>query len=472
MRKFFCFLACIVLFSTTFFSIASADSLRVSGFDKKTITPEVNERIKIVQAQWYVDWQTAYPKITLTIDKEVSYKSTSALVKALQGKSMKSDVLRLSSSTVNWPEVMATGTLMDLSVDPHLSELVAQMHPVYSSAVSYDGHIYGIPTDVEFLPFLSYDPKAFELAGYSTEDVPTSFSALLDFLESWAIRCRTNPVPDVCVTNTFVETKFNENSYTQFLTELLVEQYVVQCLGQGKGINFNTPEFISILERIPAVGAMLFETDKPLESNYSLINDTSLVSHIPYFIPTRLNDSDPICITVNMQAMCIPQVSKNQEAALAFMHVYMDCIHGRTYDYTALMLADADAMLANGLLFANATGEIPNYGYGTVAYVEQLIASQEAIAADSSKSETERELARENLARYEAIHWLERAEREDWQLTADELHTYQNLTQYIGVCQGSINIIGTKTTRNLESQYAAGKITAQQFVERMEVQNK
>lgn len=463
-------------------SSALADSLATAGLDTRTITHEVNERINVVKPLWYNEWLAAYPGTKLNTSNEVPYKSTAALVKALTGKSFKQDVLALSSRDFDWAEVAASGGLTDLSDDPELSALVDGMHPLFAEAARAGGGLYGIPCGVEFGSFMSYLPDGWALAGYTAADVPTSFSGLITLLEGWAERCKAAPMQGIYVTSDF--DRITPTCYTEWLTKRLIEQRVSQCMAEGKPITFNTPEIVALLERIAVLGGDLYalddrvgrsnDTDGPAEETHDLLASIGADAKLlQYMIPSRMTDDDPLLIPVHVRMLCIPVNCKHPEAAKDFLRLYMGLIHEHVYDdpYTTT-LWDCEAMLANALLFTDASGAVPSYDYGKAERVAAQIASQQAIVDDPTASEQARTRAQENLDRYARNHYLERVQAEEYQFTAEGFAAYQGLTGSMRVISGTSSIPYSKTTEKLVKQFAAGQITAQEFVRRMDEQTK
>lgn len=447
---------------------ALADSVIVSGMNPKTQNHQVEvDKVSFGPALWYSEWQNAYPDTKMNTEKAVPYRSTNAVLKALAGKSIKQDVLLLDAITIDWNEVKASGGLANLSDDPVLAAWVAQMHPVFAEAARQDGALYGLPCGVTFGNFLSVNAEAWALAGYQESDRPTSFTSLISFLEGWAARCQSAPMERICVYDGFDQ--LAETSYTVWLTELLIEQYADQCLAQGVPASFDRPEIVGLLERISALGRELYQHDNPAASEYRLIQDFSDVSTLPCIIPGRLTDEDPFLIPARVDFLCVPQSSRHPDAARNFLRLYMGLIHDHTYDdYSATTVWDCDAMLANALLFANAAGDIPAYDYGSVERVRQQIASQEAIAADPGASEQARARAQSNLERYERNHWLERTLKAEYQLTAAELVAYQSLAGNLRAVSGYNSVVSSRQTRTLIRQFAAGSLSAQEFVQRLD----
>ena len=457
---------------------ALADSLTVAGLDGRTESHGTYERVRTVAPLWINVWRETYPETSIKMDRYVAYRSTDVLIAGLQKNPVKQDVLTLSTDYYKLSDVMASGGLADLSGEPELSALVDAMHPPFAEAARYEGGVYGVPYGVAFNSFISYNARAWEMAGYSEADVPTSFTALIDFVERWAERCKATPVENIHLTSDFK--RFQATSYAEWLTMQLVQQQANQCLAEGKSLVFNTPEIVALLERIAAVSPVLYEVDNTFarrnspnngEPVYDLFSLSDEMSALGRMIPSRMTDNDPLLIPVYVSVLSVPANCRNPEAARNFIRLYMGLVHGYVYeDLHATTMWDCDAMLAHALLFTDATSAVPSYSYGAAEQAQAQIARQEAIANDPSASETKRARAQADLDRYERAHWLENLTAQEYQLTAEELAAYQALIPSLRVVSGWNAVTSAKQTERLIQQFASGRITAQEFVERMDGQ--
>lgn len=402
MRKLLSIIATCLLFSLVLPS-ALADTLRIAG---PWIDTDRNG--DVIAPAWYSAWQQACPDVSLSIEPGSPYDSVAGLSAAVDSGAAP-DVMLVNSFFFDLQELMASGALLDLSSDPELAALVAEMYPAYAEAASLNGALYGIPCDISFSG-LCYTEPAWTKAGYTAADAPTSFSSLLDFLEGWVERCRTAPVPDVCVNNMF--DKLTETSYITFLTEHLLFEYSYYRMAQDEPLRYDTPEIVALLERIRAVGRALYEVDRPKTSEYCLLEDLFGGQHILRSIPSRVSDDEPPLIPVHMDMLCIPASCRNPEAARAFIRLYMETMRSGT----AVTERDFLALLARAMLFPDATGAVPNYHH-----------------PDEPK------------------------------LTVEQLADYRALVPRVRVISLYNELPFSRATRELTRQFAAGTLTAQQF---------
>lgn len=466
-------LICILIASCLFAMLsASAETLHINGVDNRTQIVEGPDSVHEVSKRWYTEWNKMYPNVKLVSSYKLGFQNTAALLKGLQKKNASNDVLVLSTASYDMPALMREGALRSLSGNHRLLDMIADMHPAFQAAARYDDQLYAIPCSVSF-SFLSYHEEARILAGYSKEEMPRSFTGLLDFLEQWAERCATDPVKNVCVTNEFNEETYRAESYTVYLAELLLKQYIQQCAAQDIACRFHTPEMVALLERIAQLGPKLYQVDDST-GQFCFINNSSEPRYMAALIPGRLTENDPVFIPAQVEMLCISASSKHQDAAVAFAEMYMNLIRNREFDLNNATTEDTEAALAKALLFADASGDVINDHYPWYEqYLSEIIHELEAIVADPSQSKSKKEKAQERLTRYGEGE-TERAEtirKAMYQLTADELADYQTWADFFRVTSYDLSIISSKKTDQLLKQFALGSITADELLKRLDAQH-
>lgn len=441
----------------------TAETLALAGFSRSTYT----KNGKSVSKQWYDAFGERHPDVRLTVTKSLPANSTRALMNALQKRSFKYDVFVISSDKVDLSTLLSSGLLADMADDPSAAAILGQMHASLVRMVTWDDQVFGMPCDVTPLAFLTWNPKAWAAAGFTEADVPTSFSSFLDFLDAWILRCEADPVANVCITNTFDEGQFGAGSYTLWLMEMLVRNFIRQCELQGLPIRFDTDEWRALAERIRVTGAGLYRADKPFQSDLPLFEEYSLSSQLPYYVPTRLYDHDPICIPVRVSVMCIPSASDARKSAHDFLTVYFDCMTNRQYDLFDQTEDDAEMALVHALLFANVHDPVPSANYSAPYYWEGMIAEAQAKLDDPNTSPSKRQYYEANLARYIGKHLVEEAYEQQFVLDEQELIRYQALTPYFAATRPGLLETGASAVKKALRQYAQGKISADELAVRL-----
>lgn len=441
----------------------SAETLNIAGFSRSTYTKDGKSTGK----QWYTAFQERYPDVRLSITKSLSANSTKALTSALKKSSFKYDVFTISSDKVDFVTLMSSGLLADMSDNAYTAAILEQMYASLVSMVTLDEKVFGLPCNVEPLLFLTWNPNAWTAAGFTEENVPSSFSSFLDFLDAWILRCETDPVEDVCITNAFDESQFGESSYTLWLMEMLVRNTIRQCEMQQIPLTFDTDEWRALAERVKTTGKGLYRVDKPFESNLPLFEEYSLSSQLPYYVPSRLYDDDPICIPVCVSVMCIPAASDASDSAYSFLDVYFDCITNRQYDLFNQTEDDSEMALVNALLFKNVNDPVPSASYSAPYYWEGMIAEAQAMLDDPTTSPSKRKYYEANLARYTEKRLVEKAYEQQFVMDEQELIRYHTLASYFVATRPGMLDTGASTLKKALRQYSAEKISTDELVVRL-----
>lgn len=172
------------------------------------------------------------------------------------------DLFGLYTNNEDFAALKATGLLADLSGSEMIRELTDRLRPELKALVTTeDGKILGLPVDNFSWP-LYWRQDAFDAAGLTAEDVPQSFTELLDFLDNWVERVKATPEKNVCIADTFYwSTSPAKYTYVYWLLNLLVESWEMQSYYAGVPLNFDTPEFIALAKRTREVGIQLYKVE-------------------------------------------------------------------------------------------------------------------------------------------------------------------------------------------------------------------
>ncbi len=172
---------------------------------------------------------------------------------ALMQRENAPDLYAFPTYGVDFYTMKDTGILEDLSKSEVIRQAVSQMRPEIQELVTNkDGEIVALPTGGWIQP-LYWRQDAWDAAGLTAGDVPQSYTELLDFCEKWAERVEKHKEKEVCLT-TF---QFSSDTYINWLLTILVNTWEMQQHYAGETLNFDTPEFIALLERTKKVGKLL-----------------------------------------------------------------------------------------------------------------------------------------------------------------------------------------------------------------------
>ncbi len=159
------------------------------------------------------------------------------------------------------------GLLADLSGSEIVRAWTDRLRPDIKRLVTTeDGKIVGLAEFALPLP-MYWRQDAWDAAGLTKEDVPGSYTELLDFLEKWTERIGKKPEKNICVANMPYSGK---NSYVRWLLDMLINSWEMQQYYAGEKLNFHTPEFIALLERTQDIGMRLDEAE-PSEKKQSML---------------------------------------------------------------------------------------------------------------------------------------------------------------------------------------------------------
>lgn len=470
------FLVAVALLLAACCATASAETVRLSvqGFAEKTM----NLELRRVDRPVITAFSEANPNIKLNLSGKIPYRSTRTLLKELEEHKLTSDVFAVTTEYHDLVNVLSSGYCLDLTDHADIAALLSEMHPAIAAAAYRDGRIYGVPTEVSTRQNLFYDQDAWALAGYSGADVPTSFTALLDFLEGWIERIRVNPVENVCVTNAFSKDSISGNSYTLWLLEILLRSYVYQCEVTGTTPSFDDPTLLPLLERVKNIGAELLAYDDFRHAKASLFVYVSNAPQlIPRLIPTRLTENDPLFIPATVTLACVRADSKNPDMAQAFIAHYARWMHEHTTDAYGLLehfhdengtYTDDDhwAELGKALLFRDAVGPVHSLNVDAVTDIPRMIANYQK-ALEEEKSEERRAKIQSDLNILTSSEFKEVRSRYALDFTEDELSAYQLMAQYLFFVSPDLFDLSSKNVTNVCAQYANGALTGRELAQKL-----
>lgn len=254
-------------------------------------------------------FQAAHPELVIK-RSSVYYENTNELFGALITREFDHDVLYLYSSLYDIQQLMAKGYLLDLSQNAVIDDMIHQMYPAIIDQLTYDGKIYAIPESIYFM-YSGIDRDVWELAGLSEREMPTSFEALLDFIDDWCDRIEKEPEPNIRIISSWDADTYNKASYTTVLTEMLINCHIAQLQSAGKAISFNDETFKSLLERVEITGRRIYELEDPMDPLASGIKkqflwDNSTSSYpekMDNVISMRLTDDQPQIIQTRIDVL-------------------------------------------------------------------------------------------------------------------------------------------------------------------------
>ena len=327
-------------------------------------------------------FKAAHPEVTVI---RGSYMSGETLLNRLITRSLDQDVFRMDSDDIDIADVIDKGFCLDLSGNEAIRDAVSRMHPAISGMVMRDGAIYGVPYDAYFGYAMVCDEAVWTELGYTAADVPKTFPALLDFLESWIIRQETNNL-NVCVKNSWDNDLYNGHTYAHWLVSMLLDSWINQQTYAGQPMNFSDPELVALLERAKRVGENIYRYCEPSKSSsggigVALFQDLMLRSGNSWaelddwMVDPRITADQPTIIPGSLDVMAVYAGTAEPEMAAELA-------------LSALAQLEVDAAIDDngmGFLFADAE-PMPNLRQqSNIRHWRNLIAlAEHRLAGDST----------------------------------------------------------------------------------------
>ena len=196
---------------------------------------------------------------------------TAQVLEALQSEDGP-DLLMLESSLCDFEKVLKSGLVEDLSGNTDICAALSQMYEPFQAFVTgEDGGVYGMLYGVYGFG-MHVIPASWAVAGLDTADAPQSYEELLEFAGRWAERAEAGEAGNICL-NTLRSCGYlmDDRRYTLWLTDLLLDTWIMRHQAAGEALIFNTPEFIALADRARETGRALAEAEgKPTADALSL----------------------------------------------------------------------------------------------------------------------------------------------------------------------------------------------------------
>ncbi len=201
--------------------------------------------------------------------------------------------------------------LADLSESAFIRESVSRMPAwIRNQVTTQDGRIIALPTRA-LVRTVNWYQDAWDAAGLTEEDVPRSFTELLDFLDAWT------PHEQVCVSRLVRWGGPADQVYTRWLMDMLLVITETQQRYVDQPITFDTPQFIQLAERCRRIGLALYESEPSQQKRENMLqlfqNDLSGGEHanngraygLSHCVPLRLTNDQPALARIMLEAHVI-----------------------------------------------------------------------------------------------------------------------------------------------------------------------
>jgi len=251
---------------------------------------------------------------------DVDYPSTEKLASDLLLREADCDLYALNTVFIDERLIAEKGYLVDLSGSEIITQEIARMHPFIQQHVIRDGHVIGIPTGISF-KFMSIRMDVWAEAGYTEDDIPHTFSEFLDFLDAFAERLADDPGAGFRIRGGYWdETLYNESNYTEWLVELLFNEYVKQMAVAGQPVRFTDSELVDLMNRCKEVGHKLYLYE-PMNQGENFFEETAS-NRWPQnatLLSIPIHEDQPHLISCDLIIDSVCSLSQHQDTAIELL---------------------------------------------------------------------------------------------------------------------------------------------------------
>ena len=413
-------------------------------------------RVAGYSSESMIAFSKAHPEIAVDLVEDYLGDSSDITTKMISADDA-ADVYSLDLSYSGFTALRDKGYCVDLSSSAVLMDTVSRMYPQFTSGVLQDGHLYALPYEIYAYPPFSYRPDVLETVGLTKDDLPKTFSELIDFIAMWK-RDYAEEYPDVQLTASF------GNLRTMLFFEAVNAQSSL-CEAQGIPLNLNTPALRDLLNKIDQNSALLdsFSQDSG-ESGTTVVysygsDDQTLLGNDSDFMPSMYGhwmhtepllvslsaDTQPI-INATVNVLLINPNGANREAAMTYLEFIAQNLSPAV---KVSLMPDYDEPL-----------EQPYYARSLQFAQEWLTSAEEYLASDPEDRDAQDAVENARLS-------LEQVENERWAISAEEITRYHEVYAPLMVVSRE-NIFASQGREELVSliqRYLAGQLSAEQLLQ-------
>ncbi len=437
----FCFVMCMVCTLLLYLSASADTVLKLNGIDVPESFSNAHSDVKVADLEYHY------------------YESTNEMITDFLLGSLDYDAFDLDNTSINYQTFMSKGYCLDLSSSEIISQAIENLYPAYAEQCVYDGKIYAIPVHSQ-LNLTVFSTEVLGQTDFGDVKVPESFPEFLDFLEQWVDYLKDNPDCSISVLGTYLgdESDYNEQSYTGFLVDWLLDNYIMQREYVGKELDFEDEELISLLNRCAQIGAELYDYDPATKATGSIVNSGTAVAFLndenKCFMSLRLNDSQPKLISVYLSMYAVNAKTENPELCIELME---SLLQNNLAQNSAYLYQNAEPVLD------------PDYD-ANVTQQQAFVQETENQLSREDLTEDERDKLEYNLEHQQKIlNDLLENENKKYKVSPSALETYRTYTDYLyvpvpGIFSKSDDAVNF---RQLKSRFVGGQLTAEQLTQEL-----
>lgn len=426
-------LICAVFFCS--FSVAEEQAINIGYWDVRSETVQ--------------GFLKQHPGVTAT-SGNMNVRTTDDLISSFLTEEFDFDVFPLFTIQYDISPLMEKGYLADLSQSEEICDTVEKMREDVAELVTNENGIYALPYGF-LINYMTWQEQAWKDAGFTEEDVPTTFDEFLDFLENWC----SNRKQGFCIFGQFDETVYTENRYTECLLNMLFENYMMQSSYAGELLTFDDPLLIERMERCREIGERLFSLEPIPNQGTPLFNmDSSSVTDVCQLVPLRMNQNQPCLIKAYLWTVAVNDSSSVQDTAIEFAKYVL-----RENDYLAALLYQEPHAVRN-----------PYYDEAVISLkksvedVEEKLKSNSLSAQAKVKLQEQLEEAQNELDAY-------MIPENEYLLTENQIEDFLNRIDGLYIETPGPLSVGSENGKLLTqwiSSYAAGLTSAQQMIQKLD----
>ena len=386
------------------------------------------------------------------------YETTNEIITEFLLNSFTYDAFVIDTIDIDHQGLMSKGYLLDLSSSEIISNAINDLYPAYAEQCVYDGKIYAIPTHTQINYWAFYTP-VLEQTDFGAFNVPSTFPEFLDFLERWIEYLKGNPEGDVALIGMagWGDASFyNEQSYTTFLVEQLLDNYIMQKEYAGEELNFEDSELVNLLKRCAQIGTELYDYDPAVNCSKAILSQVAYAGVGPeyQFMSLRLNDAQPKLMTVYLSLYAVNAKTENPELCIELME---SLLQNNLAQNSAYLYQNADP--------------VPDPDYdASVAQQREFIQESENQLSRDDLTDDERDKLEYGLERQQAVlkDMLENENRK-YIVSPSALATYRSYGEYLYVTKPGTfsNREDAKNFRQLKARFVGGQLTAEQLTQEL-----
>lgn len=423
-------------------------------------------RIKVCDSQWldglmdaYFDFTNTHGDVSVSVSRD--YNDRKNLVEDMMNRQDNVDIYILNIRESSYDALLQRGYMAELDGSEKLTAELENVYPSIRDVLTRDGRVVAVPVGA-YCWVLGVNERALTRIGLTLEDVPTNWMDFLDFL---ADKLPQHLTPESGV-DLFYEGISARDAKWSLFAEIFTayNSYVMATMDVPE---YDTELLRALMEKLGRVDFTAFGLTDAGEDAASgtffveYYDDQQLfdfnigISFGNYYtdytpIAMSMDANTPAILPLELYAAFINPFSQEQELCVEFLETLMDNL-GEEVRYN----------FCPDLTEPIRRPDAEEYLKYEKEYYEDMKKRYEE-ADDVDKQALEEQLK-------QAEEWLERAERDSWLVSAEQIEWFRANDDYL-VAEGNNWLYADSSGEAYElmMQYLQGQIDARQFLQGVE----